>query len=158
MSRSETTAMLSRLVEKRLSSRCQLWGAEVSFDRGMFNERRIDYMGFQPYADHNVIGAACVELGTFDAYEVKSCMADFDTGHGLNFIGDRNYLVCTRELAQDLRGKWFGCDAVLVPDKPGSKLITCYELGDYGSRRTHPASEMLWQIVKAHYTKMEDGQ
>ena len=158
MSRSETTAMLSKLVEKRLSSRCQLWGAEVSFDRGMTNECRIDYMGFHPYADHNFIGAACVELGTFEAYEVKSCMADYESGHGLNFIGDKNYLVCTRELAEQLRGRLIRCDGVLVPDKPGNKLVTCYELGNYGSRRSHPASEMLWQIVKAHYTQMGDAE
>lgn len=154
MSRSETTAMLSKLVEKRLSSRCQIWGAEVSFDLSTGHDVRVDYMGFKPHAPGGIIGASSVELGTFDAYEVKSCMADFNSGHGLNFIGDRNYLVCTRELAEQLRGNIIGVDAVLVPDKPRNKLITCYELGNYGSHRSHPASEMLWQIVKAHYTQM----
>lgn len=33
-SRSETTAMLSELVEKRLESHTSYWAREVSFDRG----------------------------------------------------------------------------------------------------------------------------
>lgn len=45
MNRTETTAMLSALVEKRLDSRTSYWAREVSFDRGTPNWRRIDYVG-----------------------------------------------------------------------------------------------------------------
>lgn len=155
--RSGTTAMLSGLVEKRLRSRSRLWAAEVSFGKNTSEEVRVDYMGFNPRSVGHVVGPAGVELGTFDCYEVKSCMDDFRSGHGLNFLGDRNYLVCTRELAEQLRGD--ACelpvDAVLVPDAPRGKLVTMYE--QYAeSRRIHPASEMLWQMVTARRTGYGD--
>lgn len=34
MNRTETTAMLSKLVEKRLNNRVAYWASEVSFDKG----------------------------------------------------------------------------------------------------------------------------
>lgn len=160
--RSETTAMLSALVEKRLKSRYRLWAAEVSFAKNTSEEVRVDYMGFKPRSVGYIITPASVEMGEFDCYEVKSCMADFDSGHGLNFVGDHNYLVCTRELAGQLRdaGKtpWL-VDAVLVPDKGRTKLLTWVDHGHYAeSRRVHPASEMLWQMVTAHYTRYESEE
>ena len=45
-SRSETTAMLSELVEKRLESHASYWAREVSFERGTPMWRRIVYVGF----------------------------------------------------------------------------------------------------------------
>ena len=46
MSRAETTAMLSKLVEKRLRNQTAFWASEVNFDRGTPDERRVDYVGF----------------------------------------------------------------------------------------------------------------
>lgn len=157
--RSDTTAMLSTLVEKRLASRYQLWAAEVSFGKNTSEEVRVDYMGFKPKCIGYTIGAASVELGTFDCYEVKSCMADFKSGHGLNFVGDHNYLVCPRSLAEQLLAERlapFQADAILVPDKPCGKLVTFHESSYAELRREHPASEMLWQMVRAHYTRYEN--
>lgn len=34
-----------------------------------------------------------IEKGDFWCYEVKSSVEDFRSGHGLNFIGDYNYIV-----------------------------------------------------------------
>ena len=48
MSRTETTAMLSELVEKRLKNQTAFWASEVSFDRNTPDERRVDYVGFKP--------------------------------------------------------------------------------------------------------------
>lgn len=48
MSRAETTAMLSELVEKRLNNRVSFWASEVNFDLGTSKNRRIDFMGFKP--------------------------------------------------------------------------------------------------------------
>lgn len=45
MSRAETTAMLSKLVEKRLKNRVSYWASEVNFDLGTPRNRRIDYIG-----------------------------------------------------------------------------------------------------------------
>mgnify|MGYP000146531734 CR=1 FL=1 len=103
MSRAETTAMLSKLVEKRLKNRVSFWASEVNFDLGTSKNRRIDFMGFKPFTPGYVLMPASVELGEFSCYEVKSCMADFKSGHGLTFYGDVNYLVTTRELAEELR-------------------------------------------------------
>ena len=44
MSRAETTAMLSELVEKRLKNQTAFWASEVNFDRGTPDERRVDYV------------------------------------------------------------------------------------------------------------------
>ena len=41
MSRAETTAMLSKLVEKRLKNRVSYWASEVNFDLGTPRNRRI---------------------------------------------------------------------------------------------------------------------
>lgn len=160
--RSDTTAMLSALVEKRLKSRYRLWAAEVSFAKNTSEEVRVDYMGFKPRSVGYVIGPASVEMGEFDCYEVKSCMADFASGHGLNFVGDHNYLVCTRDLAERLRDErkipW-DASAVLVPDKGCTKLLTWADRSHCAeSRRVHPASEMLWQMVTAHYTRYESEE
>lgn len=93
MSRAETTAMLSKLVEKRLKNRVSYWASEVNFDLGTPRNRRIDYIGFKPFTPGYVLEPSSVELGTFSCYEIKSCMADFKSGHGLTFYGDENYLV-----------------------------------------------------------------
>lgn len=103
MSRTDVTAMLSELVEKRLNNRVSFWASEVNFDLGTPNNRRIDYVGFKPFTPGFVLMPASVELGRFECYEVKSCMADFNSRHGLTFYGDVNYLVATRELAEELR-------------------------------------------------------
>lgn len=50
-------------------------------------------MQFEPDWYHTAIHAGCVERGTFTFYEVKSCLADFKSGHGLNLFGDCNYVV-----------------------------------------------------------------
>ena len=54
-SRSETTAMLSELVEKRLESHTSYWAREVSFDRGTPMWRRIDYVGFKPFTPNYAV-------------------------------------------------------------------------------------------------------
>lgn len=101
MSRAETTAMLSKLVEKRLKNQTAFWASEVNFDRNTPDERRVDYVGFKPWNVNGEPVPASVEKGCFGFYEVKSCMADFTSGNGLTFYGDQNYLVCTKELCDE---------------------------------------------------------
>ena len=165
-SRPDITAMLSRLVEKRLAARRMRWASEVTFDQRTENERRIDYVAFSPFTPDNRVEPSSVDLGTFEFYEVKSSMEDFTSGHGLTFYGDRNYRVTTPELAEELRLRMLtpdGIDAILVPNRPRTALLA--RGGDdptgsgyrYGSRsyRRRVASEMLWQMVLAglHGTK-----
>ena len=129
MSRAETTAMLSKLVEKRLRNRVSFWASEVNFDLGTSKNRRIDFMGFKPFTPGYVLMPASVELGEFSCYEVKSCMADFKSGHGLTFYGDVNYLVTTRELAEELRVNYLlprNINQVLTPSKKRRQARTAF--------------------------------
>lgn len=45
MSRADTTAMLSKLVEKRLRNQTAFWASEVSFDRNTPDERQAKSSG-----------------------------------------------------------------------------------------------------------------
>lgn len=154
MSRAETTAMLSKLVEKRLRNQTAFWASEVNFDRNTPDERRVDYVGFKPWNINGEPVPASVEKGCFEFYEVKSCMADFTSGNGLTFYGDQNYLVCTKELCDEIVWQKMvppRVNAILTPDSTGSKLILDYvqSYNDLSYRR-RPASEILWAMVKAN--------
>ena len=72
MNRKETTEFLSNLLIERLSGRGKYYASEVT----------LDYSGGK---------------GEFVFYEIKSCKADYHSGNGLNFGGDRNYVVTTME-------------------------------------------------------------
>lgn len=39
----------------------------------------------------------------FTCYEVKSCKADIESGHGLNFLGNLNYVVCPPFLVEEVK-------------------------------------------------------
>ena len=73
MSRAETTAMLSKLVEKRLKNRVSYWASEVNFDLGTPRNRRIDYSepprpycrGFRAFRRDD-----CFRHGYMTSYEV----------------------------------------------------------------------------------------
>lgn len=147
-------AMLSKLVEKRLRNQTAFWASEVNFDRNTPDERRVDYVGFKPWNINGEPVPASVEKGCFEFYEVKSCMADFTSGNGLTFYGDQNYLVCTKELCDEIVWQKMvppRVNAILTPDSTGSKLILDYvqSYNDLSYRR-RPASEILWAMVKAN--------
>ncbi len=101
MTRKDTISDLSALVERRLSRLGPWWAREVAIEPGL-EARIVDYMAFRPASRADTATDGDVERGTFSFFEVKSCMADFESGHGLNFEGDENYLVCERELADEL--------------------------------------------------------
>lgn len=69
MSRADTTAMLSKLVEKRLRNQTAFWASEVSFDRNTPDERRVDYVGFKPLNVNGEPVPASVEKGCFGFYD-----------------------------------------------------------------------------------------
>lgn len=156
--RPEITAKLSHLVEKRLRSQNMYWSSEVNFDKNADDERRVDFVGF--HRSRNAPDAVAVELGTFVFYEVKSSMADFTSGNGLTFYGDKNYLVCLPELAQQLVEEYkvpYAVDAILCPDKRWTRLYTKIDQsGRWGSHRQRSASEILWAIVQSHKGVFDD--
>ena len=87
-SRKEVTRRLSELVEKRITGRNMVWSREVPFDKGTSSERRVDYVAFRPFMPEQRVEPSSLELGTFEFYEIKSCIADFESGLGLTFEGD----------------------------------------------------------------------
>lgn len=45
------------------------------------------------FVPSNQMGVGSLEKGIFICYEIKSCLGDFKSGHGQNYIGEENYLV-----------------------------------------------------------------
>ena len=91
MSRKEVTEFLGDLIIKeKFAGVGKYWASEVSIDYGTTNVKRIDYMQFEPA---EVVGVSGIEKGIFICYEIKSCKADFESGFGKNFIGEKNYFV-----------------------------------------------------------------
>ena len=101
MSRTETTKLLDlELIRLRLTRKnaYSYWAHEVWIDRYTGHEKRVDFMEFVPKGGVTYSDAPHIEHGTFSFYEVKSCMDDLKSGHGLNFYGDENWLVMPVEL------------------------------------------------------------
>ena len=94
MTRPETTTFLSNLLEDSLRAVGTQYATEVVIDWGTKDIKRIDFVAFKP---KNSMSIAGIEKGEVTCYEVKSCVADLRSGCGLNFIGDKNYLITTME-------------------------------------------------------------
>ena len=95
MNRKDVTADLSEKVAKKLRRQFAIVAQEVWVDP----DHRVDFVAFSPGSGGR---NAALEHGKFVFVEVKSCMADFKSGHGLTFLGDENWLVCPRDLAHEL--------------------------------------------------------
>lgn len=141
--RYETTGELSERVLARLRREYSLVASEVWVD----DDHRVDFVGFRP--ERLAPFPSSIERGEFVFVEVKSCMADFKSGHGLTFQGDANWLVCPPDLAQSLhetlqlpKGA-----AVFCQDGRG-RLLKKFDLGiGAPSARIAPASELLYRMV-----------
>lgn len=106
MNRKETTKFLTDLlIRDRLSDR-KYYAKEVTLDYGTTQPKRIDVMEFRP---KGVVHASGMEKGIFVCYEIKSCYEDVYSGHGLNFVGEKNYIVTTmdtyKKIQEDLRSE-----------------------------------------------------
>ena len=94
MKRADTTKLLTKiLLSDKLSDR-KYYAKEVSVDYGTDKTKRVDVMEFVP---QNVSHVSGIEKGYFVCYEIKSCEADIFSGHGMNFLGEQNYIVTTME-------------------------------------------------------------
>lgn len=131
--RKDITHTLSRMVARRLISRTPYWADEVCCEPTMSRNfaKRVDFMAFYPNWSTDS-GVMATSKGVFEFYEIKSCMDDFNSGNGLNFEGDDNYLVCPKELAVDLHEAQLlpqYC-TVLCPDKSFTRLIETFRTGN----------------------------
>ncbi len=108
MNRKDTTKLLTDILIQWMGVR-SIYAKEVTLDWGYDHPKRIDVMQFIPSGVMNVSG---IEKGIFTCYEIKSCMADVYSGNGLNFYGEKNYIVTTMEtykkLQEDLISDTFG--------------------------------------------------
>lgn len=104
--RPETTKFLSHVLRSSLAGSC--YASEVSVDPCTSYGKRVDFMQFIPW---NTMSVSGIEKGIFVCYEVKSCLEDIYSGNGLNFLGEKNYLVmtmdCYKQFLPDLRSKEF---------------------------------------------------
>ena len=94
MNRKEATNLLTKiLISDKLSDR-KYYAKEVCIDYGTSDVKRVDVMQFLPAG---VVHLSDIEKGIFICYEIKSCRQDIYSGNGLNFLGERNYIVTTME-------------------------------------------------------------
>lgn len=101
--RKDITQFLSKLLEQhKLLGVGKYWAKEVTLDYGKSNTRRVDYMQFKPINQLSIDG---LEKGIFICYEIKSCVEDFLSGYGQNFIAEKNYLVMTMHTYKALNEK-----------------------------------------------------
>lgn len=144
MNREEITSELSAKVLAKLRRENYLVAREVWVDP----DHRVDFVAFKPlpYADL----PASIERGCFTFVEVKSCMDDFRSGHGLTFDGDINTLVCPWRMCDQLRetASLPRNVNVLCLNGVGS-LVRRIEAPSFGVCRKATATELLWRMVCA---------
>ena len=144
MKRPEITAELSAMAEKKINTYNDpriYWAKEVTFDYSTDHAVRVDYMRFVP-ANNSVSG---IEKGDFYCYEVKSSTEDFHSGHGLNFLGDYNYLVMPPDVYAAVAQEVPYYVGVYVPD--GNELACIKKAKRHN--RTKSAPEMLLMMFRS---------
>ncbi len=102
MNRKDITKMLGKtLVQSKFSGMGKYWASEVSIDPLTATGKggRVDFMQFIPENQYSISG---LEKGIFVCYEIKSCREDVFSGNGLNFYGEKNYIVTTMQCYKDI--------------------------------------------------------
>ena len=145
MNRSEITAFLSECIERHIDPHNDpriYWAKEVTFDYATGNAVRVDYMKFKP-VNNTVSG---IEKGDFYCYEIKSCVEDFKSKNGHNFLGDYNYYVMLQDVFESVKG--------LIPHSIGVIMPNGYNfLGSVKKAqridRSRTVSEMLLMMYRS---------
>ena len=167
MGRAEITALLdSELIRLRLTRKnaYSYWAHEVWLDRYTDHEKRVDFMEFLPKGGVTYSDAPHIEHGTFSFYEVKSCMADLKSGHGLNFYGDENWLVMPVEMFEPYKHEVIENPNGYVRQQTSRARCLLYGIGrngrptfweqskDWANKnrcRERSASELLFAMMRA---------
>ena len=95
-----TDFLRKTLIHTEFSGIGKYYASEVTIDYGTSKPKRVDFMQFLPPA---VVFLSNIEKGIFICYEVKSCIQDIYSGKGLNFYGEKNYIVTTMETYKKLQ-------------------------------------------------------
>lgn len=145
MTRTEITKELSLLVEKHINPKNDAriyWAKEVTFDYATGHAIRVDYMQFKPL-NNSVSG---LEKGDFLCFEIKSCVDDFHSKNGHNFIGDLNYYVMPQDVYDAVRQEIGYYVGVYVPDDSGGlKCVKCARRHD----RAYSVLETLFMMFRS---------
>lgn len=149
MGRPDITAVLGRMLVKdvfRYPDPRIYWATEVTYDYTLAHPIRVDFMRFKP---RNTLPSG-LEQSEFLAYEVKSCKQDFDSGHGLNFVADLNYVVVPPTLVDYAREHSpFGVGIYTpVPETGGGEVLKCVKPSRRFPRR-RPALELLFGMTRS---------
>lgn len=145
--RKDITLKLSELIEKYINPYNDpriYWAKEVTFDYGTLHQVRVDYMKFKP--KNNTVSG--IEKGDFYCYEVKSCVADFNSKNGHNFIGDFNYYVMPQELYEQIKDKIPYNVGVLVPASTHFGSLESIKKARRADRK-RPIYEMLLMMFRS---------
>ena len=147
--RKETTKRLSLLTEKYINPHNDpriYWAREVTFDYSTTHSVRVDYMKFKPL--NNTVGG--IEKGDFYCFEVKSCVDDFKSKNGHNFIGDFNYYVMPFDVYEEIKNLVPYNVGVLTEktDRIGRSYLECTKKARRKDRE-RPVSEMLLMMFRS---------
>ena len=147
--RKEITKRLSLLTEKYINPHNDpriYWAREVTFDYATTHSVRVDYMKFKPL--NNTVGG--IEKGDFYCFEVKSCVDDFKSKNGHNFIGDFNYYVMPLSVFEEVKDLIPYNVGVLTEetDRIGQIYLTCTKKARR-KERERPVSEMLLMMFRS---------
>lgn len=159
--RKDMTAWLSSLTEKLINPKNDprvYWAKEVTFDYETDHTVRVDYMRFKPI--NNTVSG--IEKGDFYCYEVKSCVADFRSKNGHNFIGDYNYYVMPKEVYEEVKNLIPYNIGVYVPESVVGFTVHQELTSVKKARRKDrdkPVSEMLLMMFRsANRWRYGDGK
>ena len=148
VNRKEITSKLSILLEEYLNPHkdTRIYIAkEVTFNYGRKDECRVDYMRYKP--KNNTVSG--IEQGMFYAYEIKSSVEDFNSGHGTNWdIADYSYIVTLPDVYASISRSlpyWVGC--IVPSDKLGTSMEVIKKAKAHD--RTKPCSEMLLMMFRS---------
>jgi hypothetical protein len=143
MNRKETTQFLSELlIREKFSGIGKYWASEVSIDACSTDVKRVDFMQFEPVG---VYGISAIEKGIFICYEIKSCSADFNSGYGKNFIGEKNYFVMPMELYKKVIQEIPHNVGVLVPIPKSVGILKTDKYEEFESP-TELSADMEWEL------------
>lgn len=148
MTRKEITKNLTEMLEKYINPNRDTriyYAKEVTVDYGTKNECRIDFMKFKP-KNNSVSG---IEQGIFYAYEIKSSVEDFYSGHGTNWhISDMNYIVTTHEVYEKIKNElpyWVGF--IAPSDDMWKEMEVVVKAKQHN--RNKPCSELLLMMFRS---------
>lgn len=103
MTRPETTNFLRNVLMNTKLVEKGYYASEVSIDAMTTHKKRVDFLQFIPAG---AVFLSDIEKGIFICYEVKSCVQDVYSGNGLNFYGEKNFIVTTMETYKKIQHDW----------------------------------------------------